>query len=279
MRGEHWHSRRNVEVLGKRSGSYKARVVHFGSSAGLAQERSSRLDRGTGGSDFDRWCRVSELVPIQFHGDTLYTVVIDGKPHVVLHPAFGAIGVNADRQIANLHKQPWATTAVTAVVAGDGKLRNMIAADVRSFLMALATIPVSRVAEHVRPKLIDYQREVADVIEAHFSQPHHHVTTPNTVTWDELSALMRQRYGIDLDAADITRALREGGVLKQTGAPKKPYRNWFWFTGSAWTVHPHILPELTRKVVNTRKAIGDLQAIQMELAMDSEFAAALEECA
>ncbi|MFT4126254.1 MAG: phage antirepressor N-terminal domain-containing protein [Gordonia sp. (in: high G+C Gram-positive bacteria)] len=212
-----------------------------------------------------------DLVPVEFHGDTIYAVAINDRPHVILKPAFEAIGVDADRQIANIHKQPWATTAVTAVVAGDGKVRNMITADLRSFLMALATIPASRVAEHVRPKLIDYQREVADVIEAHFTGARHHQTIPNTVTWDELSALMRQRYGIDLDVCDITRALRDGGVLKQTNAPRKAHRNWFWFTGSAWTIHPHLLPELTRKVVETRKVLGDAAAIQMELAMDAEI--------
>lgn len=216
-----------------------------------------------------------DLTQIQFHGDTLYGVTINGKPHVVLRPAFESIGLDADRQIANLQSQAWSCTAVTAVQVG-GQLRNMITADVRSFLMQLATIPASRVAEHVRPKLIDYQREVADVIEAHFTGARHHQTSPNTVTWDELAALIRQRYGIDLEASDITRALRDGGVLKQTGTPRKKHRGWFWFTGSAWTVHPHILPELTRKVVETRKVLGDVQAIQMELAMDAEIVREIE---
>lgn len=211
-----------------------------------------------------------ELAQIQFHGDTIYGVTIDGKPHVVLKPAFESIGLDADRQIKNLQAQHWSCTSVTAVQV-DGQVRNMITADIRSFLMQLACIPVSRVAEHVRPKLVDYQREVADVIEAHFAGPRHHQTSPNTVTWDELAALIRQRYGIDLEPSDITRALRDAGVLKQTGTPRKKHRNWFWFTGSAWTVHPHIIPELTRKVVETRKVLGDVQAIQMELAMNAEI--------
>ncbi|OMC37989.1 hypothetical protein A5742_07865 [Mycolicibacterium fortuitum] len=211
-----------------------------------------------------------DLVPVQFHGDTIYVAKVNDRPHVILKPAFEAIGVDADQQIRKLQSQPWSCTAVTPVQVG-GQVRNMVTADLRSFLMALATIPVSRVADHVRPKLIDYQREVADVIEAHFTRSRHRETIPNTVTWEELSALMRQRYGIDLDICDITRALRDGGVLKQTNAPRKRYRNWFWFTGSAWTIHPHVLPELTRKVVETRKVLGDAAAIQMELAMDSEI--------
>ena len=216
-----------------------------------------------------------DLVSIQFHGDTIYAVEVNAEIHVILKPAFEAIGVDADQQIRKLQSQPWSCTGITPVQVG-GQVRNMITADLRTFLMALATIPVSRVAEHVRPKLIDYQREVAKVIEAHFTGARHHQTSPNTVTWEELAALIRQRYGIDLEPADITRGLRDAGVLKQTGAPRKKHRNWFWFTGSAWTVHPHVLPELTRKVVETRKVLGDVQAIQMELAMDAEIVQEIE---
>lgn len=217
-----------------------------------------------------------DLVSVSFHDDTLYLVEFNDKPGVVLKPAIDSIGLDYKRQYDKLKSFHWATMGVTPTVGADGKLRSMCVVDVRTFLMLLATINPSKVAEHVRPKLIDYQREVADVIEAHFTGARHHQTSPNTVTWDELAALIRQRYGIDLEASDITRALRDGGVLKQTGAPRKQYRSWFWFTGSAWTVHPHILPELTRKVVETRKVLGDVQAIQMELAMDAEIVQEIE---
>ncbi|GFG83352.1 phage antirepressor N-terminal domain-containing protein [Mycolicibacter algericus] len=216
------------------------------------------------------------LATIPFHGDDLLVADVDGKPHVVLRPAFELIGLaDPGMQIKRLRKQHWATlgsTVVTTIGAGHEVGHRMVTADVRSFLMHLATIPLSRVAEHVRPKLAAYQCEVADVIEAYFTGGRHHTTTPNTVTWDELAALIRQRYGIDLDATDITRGLRDGGVLKQTGAPRKAYRAWFWHTGSAWTVHPHVLPELTRKLVETRRALGDLQAqLQLDLALDEQI--------
>lgn len=214
----------------------------------------------------------SSLDVIEFHGDRLLVALDDDrKPWIVLKPAFEAIGLQPHQQIANIQEQPWATTRVTRVVGADGKARNMVSADIRSFLMALATIPASRVAEHVRPKLIDYQREVADVIEAHFTGGRHHVNEPNTVTWEELAALIAQRYGLVFEVVDLRRALRDGGVLKQNGAPRKNYRAWFWFTGSAWTVHPHVMPQLLRKAVDTRKALGDVQAQLMEVALDSDI--------
>ena len=42
--------------------------------------------------------------------------------------------------------------------------------DVKTFLMLLATVDEHRVAEHVRPKLIAYQAEVADAIEQYWTR-------------------------------------------------------------------------------------------------------------
>lgn len=111
-----------------------------------------------------------EIVRIPFHDGEVLAVDHDGKPYVVLRTAFESIGLDADQQIRKLKKQPWATTVVTTGVAEDGKTRDMVTADLRTFLMALATIPATRVAADVRPKLIAYQNEVADVIEAYWTQ-------------------------------------------------------------------------------------------------------------
>jgi hypothetical protein len=113
---------------------------------------------------------MTDIVRIPFNGDEILAAEIDGKPHVILKPAFDAIGLASDKQINKLRSQPWATTAVTEVVAADGKARQMVTADIRTFLMALATIPASRVAEAVRPKLVAYQAEVADAIEAYWTK-------------------------------------------------------------------------------------------------------------
>jgi hypothetical protein len=112
----------------------------------------------------------AEIVHIPFDGDEILAVNHNGQPQIVLKHAFESIGLDADGQIAKLKGQHWATTAVTPVVAADGRTRDMVTCDVRTFLMALATIPVSRVAKAVRPKLEHYQSKVADVIEAYWTQ-------------------------------------------------------------------------------------------------------------
>lgn len=162
---------------------------------------------------------------------------------------------------------------------GDDQARQVVTGDLRTFLMALATIPAARVADPVRPTLIAYQLEVADAIEAYWTSgrainPRLRADAfdPDTWSWDELAAVLAQRYGIVKTVNDLTRLLRSGGVLKQNGAPAKPYRGWFWFTGNAWQVHPHVVPQLARKLAATEM---DLRSVQLQLAAVEESAAAL----
>lgn len=91
---------------------------------------------------------------------------------------------------------------------------------------------------------------------------------PNTYTWEEVTALIHQRTGIPLTVNELTRMLRTGGVLKQTGAPTKKYRHLFWFTGSSWNVHPHVIPELTYKVFDTGRELQDFRFIQARLELE-----------
>lgn len=111
----------------------------------------------------------AQLDTIPFHNTNIHTIQLDGKPYVLLKPAFQAIGIDADSQIRKVQKQSWSCTVRTAVQL-DSQVRDMIAADLRTFLMALATIPSSRVASAVRPLLEAFQSEAADVIEAYFNR-------------------------------------------------------------------------------------------------------------
>lgn len=96
----------------------------------------------------------------------------------------------------------------------------------------------------------------------------HDFFEPHTLTWDEACALIRQRYGIPMGANELTRSLRTAGVLKQTGAPRKDWAHAFWFTGSAWNVHPHMVPELTRKVVDVGRELHDFRMLQAQLELE-----------
>lgn len=113
---------------------------------------------------------MTEIVRIPFHGDDVLCVSEDGKPRLVLKPALENIGVDYWTQVEKLRARSWATTSQSPVVAADGKVRDMVTVDVRTFLMLLATIDEKRVGKDVAPKLIAYQAEVADAIEAYWTQ-------------------------------------------------------------------------------------------------------------
>ncbi|WHP18808.1 phage antirepressor N-terminal domain-containing protein [Cellulomonas sp. ES6] len=132
---------------------------------------------------------MTDLIRIPFHDAEVLAVDIDGKPHIVLKPAIDALGVDYDNQRKKLEDKSWATTVLTTVVAADGKRRQMLAVDVRTFLMLLATIDERRVGEAVRPLLVAYQSEVADVIEAYWTNGG--AINPRA-THDQLTALAQQ---------------------------------------------------------------------------------------
>lgn len=113
---------------------------------------------------------MTEIVHVPFHGDDILTVEVDGHPHIVMKPTVEAIGLDYWTQVEKLRTRSWATTSQRPVVAADGKTRDMVTIDVRSFLMLLATIDERRVSKDVRPKLVAYQAEVADAIEQYWTQ-------------------------------------------------------------------------------------------------------------
>lgn len=131
---------------------------------------------------------MTTVVKVPFRGDELLTVEVNGRPHVLLKPAFEAIGLDAKSQIDKLAGKSWACTGLIPVQVGDQR-RVMVIADVRTFLMALATVDERRVSEAARPKLIAYQAEVADAIESYWTQGG--ALNPRA-TEDQLSALRKQ---------------------------------------------------------------------------------------
>jgi len=91
---------------------------------------------------------------------------------------------------------------------------------------------------------------------------------PHTLTWDETRALIRQRYGIPMSVNELTRTLRTAGVLKQNGTPRKEWEHLFWFTGSSWNVHPHMVAQLTKRVVDTGRELQQFRFLQAQLELE-----------
>lgn len=105
---------------------------------------------------------------VKFEGDPLEVVRNEGGIWVSLRRMCEGLGVTTDTQRVKLREKSWATTAMIAVVAQDGKLRPQFMLHLDSIPMWLATIEESRVPEAVRPKLAKYQIECARVLRDHF---------------------------------------------------------------------------------------------------------------
>lgn len=136
---------------------------------------------------------MSDILRIPFHGDEVLTVEQDGRPFLILRPILEAIGVDSSAQARKLNRRSWACVAqVTTQVPGDNQTRTHTAVDLRTFLMLLATIDENQVRPEIRAKLIEYQREIADVIEAYWTKGG--ALNPRA-TDDQLDTIIRHAQG------------------------------------------------------------------------------------
>ncbi len=94
------------------------------------------------------------------------------------------------------------------------------------------------------------------------------MTPPETYTYDEVCGLLRQYFGVGLTVNELTRNLRAGGVLKQNGAPTKKHAHLFWFTGSAWNIHRHVVPQVAYKVFDTGRELQDFRFLQARFELE-----------
>ncbi|MFJ5644110.1 hypothetical protein [Streptomyces sp. NPDC093223] len=147
------------------------------------------------------------------------------------------------------------------------RARSLALFDRRTLLNVAMLLRDSEVAREVRRYLLDSEQAVREIeIEALARRG---AAEPMTWTWEEAAAIARQRYGLPWGEEQWRRKLRQAGVLRQTGGPKAHYvARCFWFTGTAWEVHPHALPELIRMAVQVDHELRTAQGIQLRLDLD-----------
>jgi hypothetical protein len=157
----------------------------------------------------------------------------------------------------------------------DSRARSLALFDRRTLLNVAMLLRDSEVARQVRRYLLDSEQAVRTIeIEALSRRG---ATDPLTWTWTEAAAIARQRYGTPWGEEQWRRKLRQAGVLRQAGGPKAQYTDrFFWFTGTAWEIHPHALPELIRAAVEVDQEMRVAQGIQMRLELDGLGRAELE---
>lgn len=113
----------------------------------------------------------ANLTAIPFHGQTILAQQDEnGTVHVALKPICDNMGISYGSQYNRLQRTEWATIFMMKTVGADGKNRDMVGIDRRTFAMWLATIDTARVKnEDARNLIVAYQCEAADVLDAYFS--------------------------------------------------------------------------------------------------------------
>jgi hypothetical protein len=137
----------------------------------------------------------------------------------------------------------------------------------RTILNVGQLLTESEVAEAVRTRLLDVEEEAR---EQHLlsldAQPIRVPLEPTTFPLSDAVVLMRQKFGVRVPVAELTRILRAGGVLRQDGKPKAEYQALFWHTGSAYEVFGHAIEPLYRRYESTKIRLE--MAAQMRLPME-----------
>lgn len=161
----------------------------------------------------------AEITRVPFMAGHIQTVLVDDDPRVIVRPALEAMGLDADSQMKKLRRKSWATTAMTTVVAEDGKAREMATVDLDTWSMLLANIDEHRVSEAARPLVVEYQKKSARALREYWTQG----GAVNPAATREQVADLRQQ----LDGVERARLAQERlsamGVAKQFGLVNSSY--------------------------------------------------------
>lgn len=143
----------------------------------------------------------TELVPVPVPGaPDLMAAQFDGREWAALKPMCDTLGIDYSAQLKRLKGRSWAVMAVTPMTAADGKAYRTTVVDSGTIPMWLATIDERRVAEEARPKLIAYQREARDALDAYFNK--RSVAAPAVNQFDALRAMIDQLEAAQRDASE-----------------------------------------------------------------------------
>lgn len=111
----------------------------------------------------------SSLVEIPFQGKNIAASATGDSYVVSLRRVCENIGIDYSSQYKRLMGRSWATVVKMTTVGADGKNREMVMVDRRTFLMWLATISTSMVKSAKARKAIDaYQKKASEVLDDYF---------------------------------------------------------------------------------------------------------------
>ncbi len=114
----------------------------------------------------------STPTPIQFHGDTIYSIEHDGQPYTPVRPIVENMGLDWASQSVKLQrsKERWGVVIITTPSKGGNQ--GHLCIPVRKLPGFLATINPLKVGNKLRPKIVKYQNECDDVLWDYWTKGH-----------------------------------------------------------------------------------------------------------
>lgn len=113
----------------------------------------------------------SSLTPVEFHGATLATTIINGAPCVALRPICEAIGLDWASQLQRIKRHAVLSSCMvitTIQVPSDVQAREVIMLPLAMLNGWLFGVSVGRARPELRERLTQYQAECFDALARHF---------------------------------------------------------------------------------------------------------------
>lgn len=113
----------------------------------------------------------AQLLPVSFHGDTIFCIDYQNQPYTPMRPIVENMGLDWGGQAVKLkaNKDRW-TVEMISTVAQDGVEREMLSMPVRKLPAWLNSINPKKVRPELRPKIELYQQECDDALWAYWTE-------------------------------------------------------------------------------------------------------------
>jgi len=138
---------------------------------------------------------MQQLEKYEFDGDQLDLLRQETRVAVVVRRVCEALGISEEPQRRKLRECAWARATIMVAHDASGREQELFCLDLDSLPMWLATINPGKVREELRPKLIRYQRECAQVLRDHFLKA---PSKPAAIDREELLAILSGMLGPSL---------------------------------------------------------------------------------
>lgn len=165
---------------------------------------------------------MSEMVSIDFYGNSIVAVLKEGVPYVAMKPICENIGLDWDSQRKRIRRTPAIDEgAVIMTLPSDGGYQEMLCLPLDMLNGWLFGVDVNRVKPELKDKLIRYQKECYGVLFNHFFKKQE---TPASVT--PVANLLPSERGARIIKADLEVAALFGTPIHiaQTEAVKDALR-------------------------------------------------------